>query len=165
MIHSKLLLKSRGLSTTRQRAAILKTMRMRHDHLDAEGVYMLLRRKMPSLSLDTVYRTLNRLAQEGLIQKLALPTHRFHFDGDLRSRDHFLCTACEKITDVELSEDASGAVPQSLDGIGHVQTLQRVFLGTCTACAARAAKTPPNAGQCRGKGGRPRSHPRGKAEK
>ena len=165
MIQSKNLLKSHGLSSTRQRTAILKTLRMRHDHLDAEGVYMLLRRKMPSLSLDTVYRTLNRLAQEGLIQKLALPTHRFHFDGDLSSRDHFLCMPCEKIYDVELSEGASVAMPESLDGIGRVQALQRAFLGTCTACATRAAKTPPNARQCRGKGGCSRNNPREKAAK
>ncbi len=152
MLKSKRLLRAHGLATTRQRAAILKSMRERHDHPDAETVYLSLHGTMPSLSLDTVYRTLNRLAQEGLIRQLALPTHRFHFDGDLLSTDHFLCTACENIFDVEASEGALDARPEAIARIGRVQTLQRAIIGICHACDAVAEKTPPGVKQRRDKG-------------
>lgn len=152
MLKSKILLRAHGLATTRQCAAILKSMRERHDHPDAEAVYLSLHVEMPSLSLDTVYRTLNRLAKEGLIMQLALPTHRFHFDGDLLSTDHFLCTACENIFDVEAPEGTSVTWPDAIARIGRVQTLQRAIIGICHACDAGAEKMPPGVRSCRDKG-------------
>ncbi len=140
MSHSHHLLKSRGIPVTRQRVLILNSMRERRDHPDAEAVFASIHAKMPSLSLDTVYRTLDLLARKGIILKLALPTHRFHFDGSVASHDHFLCTACEGIFDIEGPGAQLEFVPEMLREIGEVHALQRVFLGACHACAGQPSR-------------------------
>lgn len=134
MIQSKRLFQAHGIATTRQRTLILKSMRDRRDHPDAETVFATLHAGMPTLSLDTVYRSLKLLARAGLIQQLALPTHRFHFDGCVVPHDHFLCTTCEKIVDLEAADGHPAALPEPRRKIGVVHAVQRVFLGTCRQC-------------------------------
>ena len=140
MITSRRLLKDHGISTTRQRALILKSMRERNDHPDAEAVLASLRKLLPLLSLDTVYRSLNLLAAEGLIRKLALPTHRFHFDGILDRHDHFLCMSCEKIVDVGSCDTQRQSHANFPARLGRLQTVQKAYLGSCHPCSAHPAR-------------------------
>ena len=133
-------LKERGIASTSQRAHILKSMQIRTDHPDAEAVYTSMRANLPALSLDTVYRTLHLFAEKGLIQKLAVPTHRFRFEGRLHVHDHFLCTHCEAIIDVDCSDSPHSPVPVAVQAFGEVHVQQRVYLGICHACAAAQEK-------------------------
>ena len=135
-------LRTNGLALTRKRTLILETMHGRHDHPDAEAVFGALRKRLPSLSLDTVYRTLNLFAEKGLIRQLAVPTHRFRFDGCLEPHDHFLCTQCEAVTDVRDVDAPPAPVPDALTEIGQVHARQQVFLGTCRRCAAARTAEP-----------------------
>ena len=139
-------------------------MRERADHPDVEAVFATLRRELPSLALDTVYRTLRLLAQEKLIQQLALPTHRFHFDGNAVPHDHFLCKVCEAVADIAAADDLKPLfrVPEAVRRHGEVHAVQRVFLGMCRSCAGglspglpRSAGGTGAAGE-RGEAGRPR---------
>jgi Fur family peroxide stress response transcriptional regulator len=127
-------LHSSGLASTLQRASILKCLRGRTDHPDAEMVYETVHARIPSISLDTVYRTLNLFSKRGLIAQLAVPTHRFRFDGCVHEHDHFLCTRCERIEDIPRGAGATIAIPNGLRNIGAVQAVQRVYLGTCRSC-------------------------------
>jgi len=63
-----------------------------------------------------------------------VPTHRFRFDGCLREHDHFLCTRCERIEDIESVARASAAFPDRLRHVGKVYSVQRVYLGACRSC-------------------------------
>jgi hypothetical protein len=74
-------------------------------------------------------------SRKGLIQQLALPTRRSHFDGCVEPRDHFLCTTCGRIVDLETPDESLGPMTEPVRKIGDVHAVQRVFLGTCPRCA------------------------------
>lgn len=129
-------LRELGIAPTIQRVRILKSMQSRTDHPDAETVYASLRADMPALSLDTVYRTLNMFSAKGLTKILSVPTHRFRFEGGLHEHDHFMCTQCEVIVDVECSELPHALPPETVAKLGEVHAQERVYLGLCHTCAA-----------------------------
>lgn len=141
-------LKERGIALTSQRAYILKSMQTRTDHPDVEAVYTSMRTDLPAISLDTVYRTLHLFANEGLVKILAVPTHRFRFEGRLHEHDHFLCTQCETISDVDCSDLPRLSTPAAVQAFGEVYAQQRVYLGICHTCAAKKV---PSDGAKRGK--------------
>ena len=68
-------------------------------HPSASVVYAQVRRRLPRVSLGTVYRNLRRLAAEGLVQERAEPTG-LRFDGNIAPHDHFTCVACGRVLDV-----------------------------------------------------------------
>jgi Fur family peroxide stress response transcriptional regulator len=100
MTSSRKKIATSGLASTRQRVFILKAIQGRIDHPDAETVHQAVISSLPSISLDTVYRTLSLFAKKGLIQQLAVPTRRSRYDGNPKPHDHFLCTRCERIADI-----------------------------------------------------------------
>lgn len=132
-----------GLASTRQRAWILKSLRERTDHPDAEAVHESVKVRMPSISLDTVYRTLNLFSRRGLIAQLAVPTHRFRFDGCVEAHDHFLCTRCERIADVACETSKTESIPEAVRQFGTVKAMQRIYLGTCLSCDEAVASASP----------------------
>jgi Fur family peroxide stress response transcriptional regulator len=142
------ILQQAGIVTTQQRVALLDLLLGRNDHPDAEGMLAAARERMPSLSMDTVYRTLHLLADAGVIQRMAVPTRRARFDGCTQPHDHFLCVQCERILDLPRRADAPRAVPEEVSAYGEVRDIQTVYVGVCQRCAQcgaaptrRAART------------------------
>lgn len=106
------------------------------DHPDAEAVYALLRGDLPALSLDAVYRTLDMFSSKGLAKILSVPTRRFHIEAGLHENDHFLCTQCEEIVDIDCSELPHSPPPAAAKMLGEVYGQERVYLGICLSCIA-----------------------------
>src|SRR5437667_5530160 len=92
-------LHARGLRLTRQRRIILEVVRATDAHPTAALVYRRVRRRLPRVSLATVYRNLRTLAAEGVLTERADPSG-VRFDGNTASHDHFTCVACGRIYDV-----------------------------------------------------------------
>jgi Fur family peroxide stress response transcriptional regulator len=97
-------------------------------------VYEKLKPNMPSISLDTVYRTLWLLAKNGLISTVGFPFERAKFDGNLKPHHHFICTMCGTIYDVYDEKLDKLPVPESIDGIGEVASTQVEIKGICKNC-------------------------------
>ena len=76
------LCRAAGMKVTPQRVAIFRALASTRTHPSAEAVCERVRRGMPSVSLDTVYRTLATLAEQGLILKLLQSDGTARFDGD-----------------------------------------------------------------------------------
>lgn len=123
-----------GIKYSRQREAILAYLHSTKEHPTAEKVYMELRAQFPKLSLGTVYRNLNLLAESGEILRLSCGDSTDHFDATVTPHYHFVCRKCDKILDLEMS---------SLDFIeeraaenfqGKVQGHQVYFYGECEDC-------------------------------
>ena len=89
---------------TRQKTAILETLRSVESHPTAEWIYQECRKKVPGLSLGTVYRNLNQLRDNGEITELTFGNGQSRFDGrkDKDKHYHFFCTQCEKLVDLHL---------------------------------------------------------------
>jgi len=137
-----LALRDRGLRRTGPRQVVLEVVRATDAHPTAEGVHGMVRRRLPRVSLGTVYRNLRTLVAAGLVKELPGPHARF--DGNVSEHHHFTCTACGRIVDVagalaETSARALSARIASLTGLGI--THQRIeFYGRCAKCRARSSR-------------------------
>src|SRR2546423_1598080 len=83
-------LRARGLRLTAPRALILEAVRATDAHPSAFAVYRKVRRRLPRVSLATVYRNLRRLAAEGFLLERA-GADGLRFDGNVARHDHFTC--------------------------------------------------------------------------
>ena len=121
-----------GKRYSRQRELIYEALRQTEQHPTAEMIYQWLKPANPSLSLGTVYRNLNLLADEGAIRRMAFPVERY--DAKTMPHDHFCCDQCGAVYDLHLPYDAE-LDRQALLASGHdVTGHEVVFHGICTKC-------------------------------
>jgi Fe2+ or Zn2+ uptake regulation protein len=130
--------RARGLKVTPQRHSIFRALHGATAHPTAEAVYAMVSRDMPTISLRTVYQTLNDLAAMGEIGALDLGTGSVRFDPLTGPHHHLVCEACGKVQDLE-ADFPGVALPAGLDTGFHVSSTQIVFRGRCTACAGAGA--------------------------
>lgn len=88
---------------SRQRELILTTVRNNLIHPTADQVYSIIKKTMPNISLGTVYRNLNLLAENGDILKISLPNQSDRFDGTLIPHHHMICSKCGNVYDIQLN--------------------------------------------------------------
>ncbi|MGH7277144.1 MAG: Fur family transcriptional regulator [Candidatus Rokuibacteriota bacterium] len=128
-------LRERGLRLTRPRRIILDVVRATDAHPSARAVYRRVRRRLPRVSLATVYRNLRMLAAHGLLLERA-DGGGLRFDGNTDRHDHFTCVACGRIYDVPPLE--SGALRTRVGATGFEVLDHRIeFYGRCAACCRR----------------------------
>ena len=121
-----------GKRYSRQRELIYEALRQTEQHPTAEMIYQWLKPANPSLSLGTVYRNLNLLADEGAIRRMAFPVERS--DAKTMPHPHFCCDQCGAVYALHLPYDAE-LDRQALLASGHdVTGHEVVFHGICTKC-------------------------------
>ena len=119
---------------SKQRALILETLKQNPSHPTAEEIFKLVRQKDANISLATVYRNLNQLADHGIIRKLEHIDNVARFDHTLSEHHHFICTSCSKVIDI-----APSILPylkeQITEQTGLAVTHADIFLkGLCPHC-------------------------------
>ncbi len=120
------------MKQTKQKSAILGAVKQLGNHPTAVEVYDHLRRDAPRLSLGTVYRNLNRFAEQGLL--LQLPLYNItRYDACCDAHVHFYCTQCGTIHDVDVPENISPCdwIPAH---IGEVHQCALTLSGLCVHC-------------------------------
>jgi len=137
-------LRTRGLRLTGPRRLVLEVVRGTEAHPTAESVHRMVRRRLPRVSLGTVYRNLRLLVAEGLVHELPGPHARF--DGNLERHHHFTCTGCGRIVDVDgpLCDPPTRAVSRrvaALTGPSCDMKLTRAR-GICTPNSSPSSMTP-----------------------
>jgi Fur family peroxide stress response transcriptional regulator len=90
---------------TRQKAAVIDVLRQTNSHPDAAWVYEKVRRKIPKISLGTVYRNLRLLKEAGVIEELTQSGQISRFDGNASPHYHFRCDSCGRIYDLDQTVD------------------------------------------------------------
>ena len=126
---------------SRQRDAILKNLSSRLDHPTADMIYRDLREEYPRISLGTVYRNLNLLAELGQIRKIHCEGGTEHYDYDTSDHCHFVCKHCGGVVDLPLETDHQLNALAAETGIGPVECHALVFYGICSSCQAAAKGT------------------------
>ena len=122
------------LKYSKQRESIKNFLVTRYDHPTAETVYLNIRREFPNISLGTVYRNLNLLAEIGEIQKLSPGIGPDRFDGNPAPHYHFICRHCGCVMDLTVSGLDHINILAGQDGEieGHIT----YFYGACPSCKA-----------------------------
>lgn len=93
------LFREKGIRTTPQRLSIYQLLCYSKSHMTADQIYKSLAEKIPGLSLGTVYKTLDTLVEYNLVRKLKSTDDSVHFDADMDSHFHLMCSKTNKIMD------------------------------------------------------------------
>ncbi len=135
-------LRARGLRLTGPRRVVLEVLRGSDAHPTAESVHRLVRRRLPRVSLGTVYRNLRLLVAEGLAAEIPGPHARF--DANMDAHHHFTCVHCGRIVDVDgpLAEPHAEALRVRIAArTGLAITHHRIeFFGRCPQCRSPRAR-------------------------
>ena len=130
---------------TRQRQVILEELAKVKCHPTAADLYEIVRRRLPRVSMATVYRNLEVLSSAGKIQKLQSGGEQARFDADTDMHDHVRCVRCGCVADVEREPlVVSPPAAEDIEGfqiIGH----RLEYLGVCPDCRADAPNECPPA--------------------
>ena len=94
-------LRDSGLRLTHQRLEIVRVIAADRTHPDVETVYEAVRKRVPTISLDTVYRTLATLTERGLITRVQFMPGPARYDANQARHHHFVCTRCGLVRDIE----------------------------------------------------------------
>jgi len=118
---------------TRQRKVIIEELRKVDTHPSATELYEMVRSRLPRISLGTVYRNLELLAESGEILKLE-SGGQARFDGNPARHHHVRCSVCGRVDDVHRSiEDDGLDQVAKLDGY-QIQDYRLEFIGICPEC-------------------------------
>ena len=118
---------------SKQRELIYENLKARCDHPTAEIIYTELKKDNPSLSLGTVYRNLNFLADAKMIRKLDVGQTIVHFDADLSAHHHFICNECQQVYDIFYDDEVISNDAQKQTE-HRIERTDLVFSGTCKKC-------------------------------
>ena len=89
---------------SKQREVILEVVNHSFNHPTAEMVYDKVKEKIPNISLGTIYRNLNALADASLIKRISIPKDFDHFDHRNCDHYHFCCMKCHQLYDLPASK-------------------------------------------------------------
>ncbi len=123
------------LRMTQQRRVILEELRKHKTHPTADLLYEIVRKRMPRISLGTVYRNLEILTALGEIQTLELSGSQKRYDGNPHKHYHIRCMHCGQVDDApiaplnRLEDELYGATVYTI--IGH----RLEFMGLCPECS------------------------------
>lgn len=134
------IMRGSGIKLTHQRIEIFREAARTGDHPDAETIFKRVRKRIPTISLDTVYRTLWMLNDMGLITTLGPQRGRVRFDANASPHHHFICTKCGKVGDFYSKEFDDLEVPEQVSRMGEVATTHVQFRGLCSRCREKEGK-------------------------
>jgi len=129
------LFRERGFKVTPQRQCIFRILHDAPSHPSAEAVFAQGRAEMPTMSLRTVYQTLNDLTEMGELTTLQLGTGAARFDPNLEPHHHLVCSACGKVVDLHLEFPAVRLPANARNGF-EVTDTEITCRGRCPDCAS-----------------------------
>jgi Fur family ferric uptake transcriptional regulator len=120
---------------TRQRKVILEELRKVTSHPTAEDLHRMVRKRLPKISIATVYRNLEILSDEGEVWKMDVAGTQRRFDGSTRNHYHIRCNVCGRMDDVPM-ETVANMEETAAKCSGYRVFSHRVeFAGICPDCS------------------------------
>lgn len=127
-------LRDSGLRLTHQRLQIAREVAGNDSHPDVEAIYHGVRERIPTISLDTVYRTVAALTELRLINRVDATAGPTRYDANLVRHHHFVCTRCGLIRDVYAPALDSVKAPKETAALGLVESVKVQLRGICKEC-------------------------------
>ena len=119
----------KGERLTKQRQAILSYLQSVYSHPTAETIFRQVRKKIPNISLGTVYRNLHYLQSNGYLIEISSKDSKSHFDANIHSHDHFICEICDSITDLK-----ARTLFKRRCSAGKISSGVHYYFGICNKC-------------------------------
>lgn len=132
-------LRERGQRVTPQRLVLHRVLRELDRHVAAEEVLRAAEDRLPSLSLPTVYATLELLEELGAVRRVSTPAGATMYDPCPEPHQHLACRACGQLVDLDVPLDAAAAFAAAELRGAHPEHAELVLTGLCPACAAGGA--------------------------
>jgi Fe2+ or Zn2+ uptake regulation protein len=126
---------------THQREVLIEELGKLKGHPTADILYERIKKKLPRISLATVYRNLEILSEAGMIRKLEISGRQKRFDRDIDHHSHVYCIQCQRIDNIKLDQKQVLA-PESEEGKGYIISGYRIeFSGLCPDCQNKNTRT------------------------
>ncbi len=119
---------------THQRDIILREIRKCTNHPTADELYERIKKKLPRISLATVYRNLEILSTAGLIKKLEISGRRKRFDGELRRHSHVYCLLCYRLDNIDSGQQKNFRFLPEASGGYRITGCRIELFGLCPGC-------------------------------
>ncbi len=124
-------LKKNGVKVTPQRIAIIDYLEKNRIHPSAEKIYEYVIKDYPSISLATVYNTLDKLEELNAIKKLKISDdNKINYEYDITPHSHFYCKQCRTIIDIP----AKDILHDEFINGNKIDEFSLYYKGTCSAC-------------------------------
>ncbi len=125
---------------SRQREYILRLLQSTDRHPTAGWIHNELKIEFENLSMGTVYRNINILLDQDLVQKIEAGSSHDRYDANTKVHYHFICRECETVDDlpVDVLKGLNQTIGQST---GYQIDRHRLdFFGTCPSCLDKKQK-------------------------
>ena len=124
-----------GIKLTHQRLEIFREIAASEEHPDVETVFRAVQARMPTVSQDTVYRTLWLLHDLGLATTLGPQREGVRFDANLDPHHHYVCVRCGLVRDFESADLNALRLPAAVKQLGSIVDARVEVRGVCAKCA------------------------------
>jgi len=137
----KNVLNEKGIKPTYQRLKILEYMdKNTKNHPTVEMIYEELLKDIPTISMTTIYNTMNTFLERGLVYGVTITGTGVRYDFNTNSHHHFLCKKCGRIMDINVK--CSFAERSRNSVCGHqIKEVHGYFKGICKDCLKKSKKT------------------------
>jgi Fur family peroxide stress response transcriptional regulator len=140
LAHLNAVCRDTGMKLTQQRLEVYSELAHASDHPSPETLHRRLLPKMPSLSLDTVYRTLATLAQYNLVQRVETFQSQVRYEAVQTPHHHLICRECQNISDFPWSSFDTARLPKETKSWGVVERKSVVLTGICRECQKKSGR-------------------------
>jgi Fur family transcriptional regulator, peroxide stress response regulator len=127
-----------GLAVTHQRQVIYEVLTATDGHPSPEEVYARVKRRIPSISLATVYKNIHLFIDAGIFQQVSLHHGSMRVETNHSAHHHLVCTECKAITDIDAASLGLPPMPEKLPGGFLPQRISMDVLGLCPRCQSGA---------------------------
>lgn len=120
---------------TEQRLAILNYLKDNRSHPSVKDIYESVSKKLPSVSLATVYNTMEMLKKGGLVSEIPVMNGEARkFDSNTVPHDHLICSSCGTVTDIDLDLNHGLLLPEKQQKRFYIRDICVTIYGSCSKC-------------------------------
>jgi Fur family peroxide stress response transcriptional regulator len=123
-----------GIAVTHQRQVLYEVMKTMHGHPSPEEVYARVKKKVPAISLATVYKNIHLFVESGVFREVSMHHGSVRVEMNGEPHHHMVCSRCKKITDIGEKELGLVSKRDCLPGGFLVERYAVDVIGVCAKC-------------------------------
>jgi Fur family peroxide stress response transcriptional regulator len=123
-----------GIAVTHQRQVLYEVMKTMHGHPSPEELYARVKKKVPSISLATVYKNIHLFVESGVFREVSMHHGSLRVEMNDKAHHHMVCLKCKTITDIGEKELGLVSKSDKLPGGFLVERYAVDVIGICAKC-------------------------------